>query len=84
MLLMFDSMANYNQGQCMKCITTDGQCPVATKATKMFVYVSVDEDSLRQRKGPNRPGVSFDLVETLQITTASDLATALPVTRRKN
>lgn len=82
MYFMFDAMVPYNQPLLLKCLTDSAGDTIAHREVRK-IYVSIDEDSLRRRKGCIRPGVSFDQVEVLQIVTSSDWTSTLPMIKRK-
>lgn len=46
------------------------------------VYVNVDEESLRARRGLVRQGSNFDQVEIMTILTKEDFSLRLPMTKR--
>lgn len=52
---LFDNCVHFNQNQALKCFVTETGEPCEAKEIKK-IYLSMDEDSLRSRKGVVRQG----------------------------
>ena len=55
---------------------------IRSPKTMKKVYVNVDEESLRARRGLVRQGSNFDQVEIMTILTKEDFSLRLPMTKR--
>jgi hypothetical protein len=81
MYFMFDNTVHHHQQQLLKCFTTATGDQVDKKEVKK-IYLSIDEDTLRLRRGLVRQGASFDQIEILSVCTASDIHSDLPMLPR--
>ena len=77
----FDNHLHYNVNKMLACFVNSQGDPISEKCTKC-VYMSVDEEGLRSRKGCVRSTADFDQVEYLTIVSAADLGTILPASKR--
>eukprot|EP00959_Pyramimonas_sp_CCMP1952_P189080 3954862-Pyramimonas_sp.AAC.1 len=83
MFFFFDNTLHYNQEKMMKCFLTAGGEQLESKEVKK-IYITIDEDSLRSRKGLVRQGASFDQIEVLSLVTSSDIHAELKMNPRKH
>ncbi len=79
--LLFDNHVHHHTQQILKCFIKGNGDHLEHKEMKK-VYITIDEESLRSRKGLIRAGVSFDQIEILTLVTFRDLHTTLPVAAR--
>ena len=83
MYFMFDNHLHYNQDKMLKCFLTAAGEQLETREVKK-IYITIDEDSMRSRKGLVRQGSSFDQIEVLSLVTAADIHADLKMTPRKH
>ena len=81
MYFTFDNMISFNQSTVQKCFVDEAGEQLAQKSLKK-IYVSVDEESLRARRGLVRQGSNFDQVEVMTIYTKEEFAMRIPMTKR--
>jgi len=82
MFFVIDNCFHHHTNQILKCFVDDNGN--AMKRETRLIYVSLDEDSLRQRRGCIRPGTSFDCVEHMTIVTKNDFVQTIPHCRRRH
>ena len=76
MFFVFDGTQHHNTGRLSRCFinSTGDQIDKQCKT----IYLNVDEDSLRSRRGCLRPGASFDQVEFLSLITRDEFCGQVP------
>jgi hypothetical protein len=82
MFFLMDNCFHHHSAQLLKCFVTDDGKPLPIE--KRLIYVNLDEDSLRVRKGCVRPGTSFDCVEHMHIITKHDFVATIPHCKRRH
>jgi hypothetical protein len=82
MVFTLDNCFHHHTKELLKCFQNDDG--KIFEMQKKLVYVGIDEDSLRLRKGLVRPSTSFDCVEHMHILTAQDFSSTITHVRRKH
>ena len=83
MFFMFDNHMHHNQDKMMKCFLNSAGEQLETREVKK-IYLTIDEDSLRSRKGLVRQGSSFDQIEVLSLVAAADIHAELKLNPRRH
>ncbi len=81
LFLIFDNHVHHHTQQMLKCFIKENGDQLEHKELKK-VYITMDEESLRSRKGLIRTGVTFDQIEMLTLVTSTDLHATLPMAAR--
>ena len=77
MFFLFDCAAHHNIQVLQKLFVDDGGEPIKDKYAKTL-YISIDEQSIRNRKGCVRNGPQFDQIDFMNLVTAQDFGTQVP------